>query len=387
MPALAMRFRNPAVAAWTPMSLPGLYSYHNVSVLSSLWEDSARTTQASLHGPVGCIDDLSGAGRHQLQTISAARGTLRGTPTTPNLAPNGGDFPSDLSGWTVVNDVTWVAGKARANFNVTVSSLKTPAVASTASMVRVTWDQTVVAGTRSRVRFRNFADSADLIAYSYYTGEGPFEVYVVPSGGGLHVSFDIESGNTIDIDNVKIEECGVGQVAAPYWIECDGVDDRYTTGVAITALQLPVYMACARRHTDASSLGVMNLYSDNSNRTYFIRQDSGNNNRGALANTARGSVIMVGSGGHWLKHIDVAVDHLCVNGTNSNSVNANTEYTNANSWVGGDTLGNPIFGLMGLTQAGVARGRLYGALLALADPGADRIEAKRWLAALAGVTI
>lgn len=47
------------------------------SVLSSLWADSARTTPASIDGPVGAMDDLSGNGKHALQATSAKRPTLR----------------------------------------------------------------------------------------------------------------------------------------------------------------------------------------------------------------------------------------------------------------------------------------------------------------------
>lgn len=58
-------------------TLPGLYAYYDCNNLSSLWQDSARTTPVTTVGdPVGAIDDLSGNGHHQLQATSGNRGVL-----------------------------------------------------------------------------------------------------------------------------------------------------------------------------------------------------------------------------------------------------------------------------------------------------------------------
>lgn len=50
---------------------------YDVAVLNSLWEDSARTTPASINGPVGAMDDLSGNGFHQIQATTAKKPILR----------------------------------------------------------------------------------------------------------------------------------------------------------------------------------------------------------------------------------------------------------------------------------------------------------------------
>jgi len=57
--------------------LPNLIRWHYPSNLTSLWQDSARTTPATQESdPVGACDDLSGNGRHFLQATSTKRFTL-----------------------------------------------------------------------------------------------------------------------------------------------------------------------------------------------------------------------------------------------------------------------------------------------------------------------
>jgi hypothetical protein len=69
-----------ANAAFTPASLPSIYAYYDPTDISTLWQDSARTTPVTTHGdPVGCIDDISGNGHHLLQATSTARGLWQST--------------------------------------------------------------------------------------------------------------------------------------------------------------------------------------------------------------------------------------------------------------------------------------------------------------------
>jgi len=64
-------------APFDPASLfTGGYTggWYDPSDLSTLWQDSARTTQVTADGePVGCIDDKSGNGNHLTQSTSGAR--------------------------------------------------------------------------------------------------------------------------------------------------------------------------------------------------------------------------------------------------------------------------------------------------------------------------
>ena len=85
----------PETVAWTfPANIFGAGDnggYYNPSVLSSVWEDSARTTPASVNGPVGCLDDLSGKGNHLLQATTSLKPILRQTGSLYWLESDGVD--------------------------------------------------------------------------------------------------------------------------------------------------------------------------------------------------------------------------------------------------------------------------------------------------------
>lgn len=61
--------------AWTPADLfkaSEIGGIYDPSDISTLWQDSARTTPVTADGdPVGCIEDLSGNGNHMIQTSAA----------------------------------------------------------------------------------------------------------------------------------------------------------------------------------------------------------------------------------------------------------------------------------------------------------------------------
>lgn len=75
-PAAARRLAAAVAAPFSPLSIPGLLLWLKADGV--LWQDSARTTPATLDGdPVGGMDDASGNGRHVTQATSTKRPTLR----------------------------------------------------------------------------------------------------------------------------------------------------------------------------------------------------------------------------------------------------------------------------------------------------------------------
>ena len=77
--ALGFRRRVARVPAINPATLFSGASgaWYDPSDLTTVWQDSGRTTPAVVGDPVGCIDDKSGAGLHMTQATAAARPTLR----------------------------------------------------------------------------------------------------------------------------------------------------------------------------------------------------------------------------------------------------------------------------------------------------------------------
>lgn len=111
---------------------------------------------------------------------------------------NGG-FDTDLTGWTPTNAV-WEDGAARvANGRIDQNSIVTGA-----GWILIKWDQTVNAGTRSRVRFRNAANSADVRAQTYYSGTGPVEE-VFYTSDGLSLQMKAEASDDVTFDNVSVK--------------------------------------------------------------------------------------------------------------------------------------------------------------------------------------
>jgi hypothetical protein len=90
-------------APFTPASLGAdLDAWYEVSDLSTLWQDTAGTTPASVDGAVGRIDDKSGNGRHLTFTGASA----------PTLRQVGGVFYIELSlaiehGYQSATGQTW----------------------------------------------------------------------------------------------------------------------------------------------------------------------------------------------------------------------------------------------------------------------------------------
>lgn len=69
---------NPAATTFSPSDVAGLVGRYDATTLSTLWQDSARTTPVAADGDrVGAWDDRSVTAAHLLQATAGARGTYK----------------------------------------------------------------------------------------------------------------------------------------------------------------------------------------------------------------------------------------------------------------------------------------------------------------------
>jgi len=135
--------------------------------------------------------------------------TLEDTTSTstdvvgPEQVTNG-TFDTDLSGWIVSGSgtVTWVSGQAELSDAV---NFRQEPVTTDSGAFLISWDQTITAGTRTRLRIRNSAGSADVGPFNYYNGSGSKSI-IVPTTAGLTLQFITEAGNTALLDNVSVKQ-------------------------------------------------------------------------------------------------------------------------------------------------------------------------------------
>jgi hypothetical protein len=121
--------------------------------------------------------------------------------TTGTELVTNGTFDTDLTGWTSLSNATWVSGA----INCAGGGFKQVGVFTGAKTVRLSFDQTVNSGTRSRVRIRNAGGSGDVAQNNYYYGTGP-QSYEFSTADGVSLWFSVEAGTDITFDNVSVKE-------------------------------------------------------------------------------------------------------------------------------------------------------------------------------------
>ena len=115
-------------------------------------------------------------------------------------------IPSANLPWPEPQSITGNVYSGTDPVNITGAHTFTPTIAddSSTKVVRVKWTQTLNSGTRTRMRFRNAANSADVIPSKYYNGSGTFEEIIVTSTGLLWLQ--IENAVDVDISGITLEE-------------------------------------------------------------------------------------------------------------------------------------------------------------------------------------
>lgn len=180
---------------------------------------------ATTHLRVGNVSVREVYGHSRYQTTATSRPVLRGTPTGLTKVVNG-HFDTDLSSWIISNSAVWSSGSARVSYSGGVQSAIAQAIVSADTMVRVRWKQTIIAGTRCRIRFRNLTNTADVTGAIYVVGSKTHEIFCATSAGGILLQFladDVDG--IVDFDDIEVVDCGPANSAAPYYLTYDGADD------------------------------------------------------------------------------------------------------------------------------------------------------------------
>ena len=101
--------RSSGSTPFTPASLSPT-AWYDPSDLATVWQDSARTTPASVNGVVGALDDKSGNGFHLLQATTAAKPILRQSGALYHLETDGVDDYMEATGVTLTQpNAIWIA--------------------------------------------------------------------------------------------------------------------------------------------------------------------------------------------------------------------------------------------------------------------------------------
>ena len=167
-------------------------------------------------------DGTSGVGVYGAQLEEAS--------TPSSLIPTSGQqgtreaesftIPSANLPWPTPQSITGNVYSGTDPVNITGAHTFTPTIANDGStkVVRVKWTQTLNSGTRTRMRFRNAANSADVLI-RYYNGSGTFEEIIVTSTGLLWLQ--IENAVDVDISGITLEEINPLSI-------CIGMEGRVT---------------------------------------------------------------------------------------------------------------------------------------------------------------
>jgi len=157
--------------------------------------------------------------------------------TTGSSLVTNGTFDSDVSGWT--GGAAWEAGTARIVGLKTVYQNLSLTVGKT---YQVTANISVVAGSSYSISIKRDGNFV-----KWQTVTTPSFLYSVTSEGAYQISFFVNTGVTIDIDNVVVKECTIFVSPA---IGLDGIDNTATTLTATatdaTILQSTTIASAAR---------------------------------------------------------------------------------------------------------------------------------------------
>lgn len=373
------------LGAFSPLSLftGGVNGgWYDPSDLTTLWQDSARTTPVTASGqPVGCMDDKSGNGRHLLQATAAARLTyLSGdTPATfgSELVTNG-TFAADTdwtkgAGWTIAAGVATGTGTtANLDGSVTVTAGKLYRLVYTISgFTAGTVRGALTGGTTTNGVTR----SAD----------GTYTEYLRAEAGNTTLSFDGVTAFTGNIDNVSLME--VLTFTGYPCLLSDAVDDCMAEAGTHT-LSVPVWVVMAAEKVTEASTGFFGSFLNSTNLAAIFNSSSNSRAQGSLRITSLGNINKLSSNNKLPVNEKHVVDSLSIAGTTGIRVDAAADGTVANAWTTETIAGCKIAIANGSPTTAATLHRFYGGAVVLADSGTTMRAAMRtWLGRKIGLTI
>jgi hypothetical protein len=185
------------------------------------------------------------AGNHLNQSTFAARPILRGTPTGSTLLTNG-DWAANDTGWTVAGGTTSYSGTApnRVVTLTNVASRVTLSQAFTTVVGRVyraicPAANNLTSGTTAatlRVTSTNsFGGTLLGQAAAFNAGDNYLEVYFTATSTTSYIwvaNNSTTAALTVSFGSVEIKDVSADAVAAPYFLQNDGVDDSLSSGTS-----------------------------------------------------------------------------------------------------------------------------------------------------------
>ena len=201
---LGLPCRGQAASAWTPASLftaSEVGGWFDPSDLSTVWQDSARTTPGAVDQPVGALDDKSGNGNHLVQATADARPILRQSGALYYLERDGADdFLASAAtltlgaGWTLA-----AAGSFTAGSNTSTASMLALEVSS--SNYFMLGMRQSIESARSAIRGADADPAVSLTTSDGGSNSYPDAVAAVLVSRFAALSHDIRSnGTTLDTE-------------------------------------------------------------------------------------------------------------------------------------------------------------------------------------------
>jgi hypothetical protein len=183
------------------------------------------------------------SGLHRYQLTAASRPILRGTPTGANEFVNGDFATGTLSGWTNPDTgpgtTTVVANKAVLNNNTTgVARLRQTITVSVGQYKRVRFTVSGLTGatTATTMNFGSTTTGDSAYASIPVAANGTYERWIGPmTTTTLGVAAIVVTGVgacSVELDDFDCKDVSYNNVAAPYGLQYDGVDDFLLTATA-----------------------------------------------------------------------------------------------------------------------------------------------------------
>jgi hypothetical protein len=370
------------VAGFNPIELFNggvVGGWYDPSDLTTLWQDSGRTTPVTAYGqPVGAIDDKSGNGRHLIQATAINRPTYAGS----TIADTGADL---VSNGTFASDTVWAKGAGwTISGGVGVATASSAGISQTVALVagrlyRLTY---TVAGYSAGTLTPRFTGGATVSAPAV-SANGTYTVYIRAETSNVTLSF-LGAGLTCTIDNVALlEQTHSGYPSLLF----NGVAHALAESGTHT-LRLPAYVAAALAKDAQDALGFFGSILDANNLAALVNVATNSRYSGSCNSTARGNVNVPSNNNDVPVSTRAIVDTLSTVGATVTRVNAAAQTSAANTWVAADTVAASKLRLAGTGGGLAAPGRfLGGVVLVASNPGTLLRDAlRRWLGRKVGVT-
>lgn len=243
--SLIARHSNPS-AEWNPSELgASLAAWYDPNDLSTLSQDTAGSTPATVNTLVARIADKSGGGFHLTQATSGLRPALRGSPIGANLI--GDPYFYTGTGWTFGAGWTQVTPHASASSASAALDNSLAAVVGKVYLVKMTVQSRTAGSVELTFGGVSMGSISSAVSRS--------RVITATSTAALSIAATGFSGA---VRSVSVQDISAGEVTAPYWLEFDGTDDCLTGSAMASAY--PVTMM-TRHYLDGSAAGALGIMS------------------------------------------------------------------------------------------------------------------------------